>query len=120
MQRARTEQEYMKSYRKLRSVNRAAAAYLHNQNHDEVFFYAYNRKGVVTFANSTSTNNTVEQLNGTFKAQRAELPLWFNVGLLVWLGKEFENHTLEIKAFINKDNYLTPYAQKHFDLQVNT
>ena len=81
MQRARTEQEYMKSYRKLRSVNRAAAAYLHNQNHDEVFFYAYNRKGVATFANST--NNTVEQLNGTFKAQRAELPLWFNVGLLV-------------------------------------
>ena len=118
MQRARTEQEYMKSYRKLRSVNRAAAAYLHNQNHDEVFFYAYNRKGVATFTNST--NNTVEQLNGTFKAERAELPLWFNVRLLEWVGKKFAERTLEIESFINKGNYLTPYAQKHFDLQVNT
>ena len=117
MQRARTKDDYIKCYKKFRKVNKHAADYLHGKKHEEVFFYAYNKKGIATFDNST--NNTVEGLNGTFKAQRAELPLWFNIGLLEWIGKEFEKRTLEIEAFIKKGNYLTPFAQNHFDMQVN-
>ena len=57
MQRAQSKDEYLEFLENMRVFNPEAAKYLHSLPHEEVFFYAYNEKGVSTYNHSTSNSS---------------------------------------------------------------
>ena len=117
MQRAETREDYLKALASMRSYNPKAADYLDALPHEQVYFYAYNKKGIRTYGHKT--NNVAEVMNWAFKKYRAEAPVWFLQGVLSWLGEQYATRTCTIQKWMkNKHRILTPFAQKEYEKQV--
>ena len=117
MQQAKTREDYLKALASMRAYSRKAAEYLDALPHEQVYFYAYNNKGVRTYAHKT--NNVAEIMNWAFKKYRAEAPVWFLQGVLSWLGDQYVTRTYTIQKWMkNKYRILTSYAHEEYEKQV--
>lgn len=117
LQRAPTRADYERQLAAIKSVCPPAAHYFDTQCfHNHVYQYKWNQWKIPT--QGFSTSQIVECVNGVFVGARFEAPYRFNPEVLLWMGKQFEARTQEMKEWIAKGHILTPYAHNLFAVQV--
>ena len=117
LQAADTEEKYYEQLEVLRQESALAAQYFDEEvQHDQVYQYAFNKNGVVTHGHTTS--NIAESANWFLDKARYEAPYRRNDRIAVWLGKEFAKRTDEMRKWVDKGHFLTPYARNLFATEV--
>ena len=116
LQAAETKAEWDEQLEVLRQESQLAAEYFEELDHDQVYQYAFNKKGVVTHGHKTS--NIAESANSFLNAARFETPYRLNDVIAAWLGKEFAKRTETMRKWLDEGHFLTPYTHNLFATEV--